>query len=76
MKFLQQLMEMAKGKSKRKKEAKLARIKKLENPTKEGRVNPVAKFVQTSGAGAHAAKGKESSGKRQRQEGKKQAMDY
>ncbi len=76
MKFLQQLMEMAKGKSKRKKEAKLTRIKKLENPSEEARANPVAKFAQTSGAGPHAPKGKESGGKRQRQEGKKQTMDY
>lgn len=76
MKFLQQLMEMAKGKTKRNKAAKLARFKKAETPVEVDRSNPVAKFAQTSGAGAHEPKGKDSSGKRQRAEGKKQAMDY
>lgn len=76
MKFLQQLMEMAKSKTKRKRAAKLARIKKVENPTTDAKSNPVAKFAQTSGAGVHVPKGKESSGKRQRAEGKKQATDY
>ncbi len=76
MKFLQQLIEMAKGKNKRKKEAKLTRIKRLKNPLEVARANPVAKFAQTSGAGAHEQKGKESGGKRQRAEGKKETMDY
>jgi len=76
MKFIQQLMEMAKSKNKRKREAKLARMKRLKTPTQDAKSNPVAKYAQTSGAGFHPTKGKETSGKRQRAEGKRQAMDY
>jgi len=79
MKFLQQLMEMAKSKNKRKREAKRTRKDKAKNPTLDDKINPVAKFAQTSGAGAHEnAGGKLSSKKRQRKEGKdqiKQQMD-
>ena len=74
MKFLQQLMEMAKGKNKRKREAKRARKNKAEKPTMDAQSNPVAKFAQQTGAGLHNAggEGKYSKGKIQRAEGKKQ----
>jgi len=52
------LTEMAKSKTKRKKEAKLSRKKKAEKPTMDAPSNPVAKFAQTSGAGGHTVKTK------------------
>jgi len=75
MKVIELLIEMAKGRNKRKRSAKLARIKKAINPTMDDQSNPVAKFAQQSGAGAHETKGKNSTGKRQRKEGKKQIKD-
>ncbi len=72
MKLIELLTEMAKGKNKRKRSAKLARKKKAETPTLDDQSNPVAKFAQQSGAGAHETKGKRSTGKRQRKEGKKE----
>jgi len=72
MKILELLSEMAKAQNKRKREAKRARKNKADKPTLDAQANPVAKFAQTSGAGAHDIKGKYSTGKTQRREGKKQ----
>lgn len=71
MKFLQQLMEMAKGKNKRTRESKQARKKKAKNPTMDATSNLVAKFAQISGAGFHGDSDKESRNKTQRKEAKK-----
>ena len=73
--LLKDLFEMAKSATKRKRAAKQARKDKAENPSVE-KSNPVAKFAQSSGAGAHQEKGKLSRGKRQRQEGKRQSQEY
>ncbi len=72
MKVFELLMEMAKSKNKRKREAKRTRKNKAEKPTPDAQSNPVAKFAQQSGAGAHKPEGKYSTGKSQRKEGKKQ----
>jgi len=73
MKVAELLTEMAKSKTKRKREAALAKKKKAEKPTMDASSNPVAKFAQTTGAGAHKTEeGKYARGKRQRSEGKKQ----
>lgn len=69
--ILQELMEMAKGKTKRKTAAKNARKKKAENPTMDDRNNPVAKFAQTSGAGFHGAKSKDDKKRKDRRDSKK-----
>jgi len=53
MKLIQQLLEMAKGKTKRKTAAKNARKKKAATPSKDKASNPVAVAAQTSGAGYH-----------------------
>jgi len=57
MQLLKHLLEMAKSKKKRVREAKLARKKKASNPTPDAQSNIVAKHAQTSGAGAHEDKG-------------------
>jgi len=73
MKVAELLTEMAKGITKRKRAAKLARKKKAENPTKDAQSNPVAKFAQITGAGAHKTEeGKYARGKAQRKEAKQQ----
>lgn len=72
MKVLELLMEMAKGKIRRKREAKRSRKNKAEKPTMDAMSNPVAKFAQTSGAGFHGKSNKESKNKERRKEGKQQ----
>ncbi len=69
--ILQELMEMAKSKTKRKTAAKNARKKKAENPTMDDRSNPVAKFAQTSGAGFHGAASKDDKKRKDRRDSKK-----
>lgn len=56
MKVAELLTEMAKGKNKRKREAKLSRMKKAEKPTMDAPSNPVHQAAQTSGAGEHTLK--------------------
>ncbi len=79
MNLFQEINEMAKSKSKRRREAKRAIQRKDDKPTLDDQNNPVAKFAQTSGAGAHDNKtGNLASKKRQRKEGKaqiEQALD-
>ncbi len=72
--LLCELFEMAKGKTKRKREAKRTRKDKAEHLTQDKMSNPVAKFAQTSGAGMHKEKQKYS--KNSREEGKKETQDY
>ena len=80
MKLIQQLLEMAKSKSKRASQAKRRRKKKLETPTQDAKGNPVALAAQTSGAGYHGTEfTKEKKGKSGRREAKKsirKEMDY
>jgi len=77
MKVAELLTEMAKSKKKRTREAKLARMKKAEKPTMDAPSNPVAKFAQTTGAGAHKTEeGKYARGKAQRKEAKKEIKQY
>ena len=71
---LAELFEMAKSANKRKREAKRARKDKAEKPSEDKMTNPVAKFAQTTGAGAH--KTDKRSSKNSRKEGKRQAQDY
>ncbi len=70
---VEELLEMAKGKTKRKTAAKNARKRKAEKPTMDDPNNPVAKFAQTSGAGFHD-KASDKSRKR-RKEDKTQIKD-
>ena len=72
MKVAEILTEMAKSSTKRAKAAKLARKKKAEKPIMDAPSNPVAKFAQTTGAGAHKEEGKYAKGKAQRREAKQQ----
>jgi len=58
MKVAEILTEMAKSKTKRKREAKRSRQKKAKKPTMDALSNPVAKFARTSGAGSHTDKTK------------------
>jgi hypothetical protein len=82
MKVAEILTEMAKGKNKRARAAKLARIKKAEKPTQDASRNPVHMAAQTVGAGEHTLKkGKGSeSGKnartRRKEELKKEIREY
>jgi hypothetical protein len=80
MKLIQELMEMAKGKSVRKKASKRRRMKKAKNPTADESRNLVAKDMQTSGAGFHGSeRSKDKKGKAGRREAKKHIrsqMDY
>lgn len=62
MKFLQQLMEMAKSKSKRGRENKASRKKKAEIPVLDNRSNPVHMAAQKAGAGEHVLKKGKGSG--------------
>jgi len=72
--ILTDLFEMAKGKTKRAKEAKNARKRKAENPTMDDQRNLVAVNAQTSGAGAHEEKtGRNASRTRQKRQWKKEA---
>lgn len=52
------LVEMAKSKSKREREAKKTRKRNIENPQIGAERNFVAKYAQTTGAGAHKDKKK------------------
>ncbi len=72
MNLLRQLMEMAKSKNKRAREAKRARKNKAENPKTDAQSNLVAKFAQRTGAGFHGNSNKKSMNKAQRIESKKQ----
>jgi hypothetical protein len=72
MKVAELLIEMAKSSTKRKREAKRARKSKAKKPTMDAPSNPVAKFAQQSGAGAHKEEGKYAKSKAQRKEAKQQ----
>jgi len=56
MKLLEQLMEMARSKSRRARENKASRQKKLESPTLDKTKNPVHMAAQKVGAGEHTLK--------------------
>jgi len=80
MKLIQQLLEMAKGRSVRKRAKKRAIKKKAKTPTANTQRNPVAIAMQTSGAGGHGSEStKEKKGRSGRREAKKdikREMDY